>query len=309
MLPGDDTTREIWGFDRAEASDEGRLGPSYLLGLYQRLVKNEGVDPEKLDQWRRQGILLAQTKKLFEAIPAEYRGAHYAWLLKNEYVLDRSQSLPSPSPEELVLKLIWRGWNYATDGLPASEETMRNTIAAWPPRRQECVILCGLLSGSYPPPPKFPLWFQFGFCVGDHHSEMEMVEMYRGLLYSISSFDELCLAYEDARLVELLDRKGLTQSAAYRRVANEFEDVVSGSAVGILKSAWYLKAFIRSHPDPLRSGEELRINSSVFLDYGWMNCEDNHAINRLLRVYQQYFNSPDANCLELHSACVDGRTC
>ncbi|KAH6908252.1 hypothetical protein BKA70DRAFT_1085940, partial [Coprinopsis sp. MPI-PUGE-AT-0042] len=279
---------------------------NYLLGLYQGLVKYQGINMERLDQWRRQGILLTETKKVFEAIPAEDRGDYYPWLLRNEYVLDRSQPIPSFKLEDVVHGIIRSGWNYATNGRPTSDDAIHDTIASWPPRKHDCVILCGMLIHSYPPPPDLTLWLRFGFCVGGQLSKMAIVEMYKLLIHSMS-FDEFYQVYEDAQLVELLKRKGLTQSAAYTQIADEFEDVVSGSARGVLKSAWYLKVFIQQNPNPLRPGEGVHIEKSVYVDYGWMNCKDTQQINQLLGLYQRYFDNPAASCLNLHSACIEGK--
>ncbi|KAH6908245.1 hypothetical protein BKA70DRAFT_1281037 [Coprinopsis sp. MPI-PUGE-AT-0042] len=305
ILPTDDTTNELWGFNRATESPEGHLGPSCLLDLYQSLVKHQGIDLQKLDQWRRQGILLPQTKKVFEAIPAETRGSYYPWLLRNEYVLDRSQSIPSISRDELVPKVFRSGWNYATNNHPASEDTMRDTVASWPPRKQKCMYLCAMLLHSYNPPPDLDMWLQFGLCVGDRHSQMEIVEIYKKLINS-TSFNEFYHAYENAQLVDLFNRKGLTQSAAFRRVTDEFEDVVGGWARGILKSAWHLKAFVQG-PNPIRPGDMLGVYGPTHADYGWINCKNVQDLKQLLRAYQRYFNSPGASCSELHSACINGR--
>ncbi|KAH6908247.1 hypothetical protein BKA70DRAFT_1281044, partial [Coprinopsis sp. MPI-PUGE-AT-0042] len=263
-------------------------GPNYLLGVYGGLVKYQNIDPQQLDQWRQNGILLAEIKK-------SVAGGYYPWLLRNEYVLDRSQPIPSSNPDDVACRCMRSGWNYATNGRPATDDTVCTTITSWPPRKHEC----------YSPPPEVTIWLQFGFCVGDRQSEMMVADMYRKLLSS-TSFDEFHHAYENAQLVDLLSRKGLTQSAAYKRIADEFKDVVGGSARGILKSAWHLKVFIQVNPGPLGLGE-LNMPQSVFVDYGWMNCKNTHNINKLLHVYQQYFNSPGANCLELHSACINGR--
>ncbi|KAH6908244.1 hypothetical protein BKA70DRAFT_1281036 [Coprinopsis sp. MPI-PUGE-AT-0042] len=97
LLPTDDTTNDIWGFNRAKSSvglPNGCAGPNCLLGIYQGLVKYQGIDPQQLDRWRQKGILLPEIKRLFEAIPAESRGSYYPWLLRNEYVLDRSMRVP-----------------------------------------------------------------------------------------------------------------------------------------------------------------------------------------------------------------------
>ncbi|KAH6891634.1 hypothetical protein BKA70DRAFT_1326761 [Coprinopsis sp. MPI-PUGE-AT-0042] len=298
LLPTDDGTNEIWGFNRAAAAPEGLSGRNYLLGLYQGLVKYQDIDPQQLDQWRQKGILLPEIKKC--------RGGYYPWLLRNEYVLDRSQPIPSSNPDDIARGCMRSGWNYATNGRPATDDAIRTIITSWPPRKHECVALCGLVLHSYSPPPELAIWLQFGFCVGDRQSEMVVVDMYRKLLMS-TSFDEFHHAYENAQLVDLLSRKGLTQSAAYRRIADEFKDVVGGSARGILKSAWHLKVFIQVNPTSLVPGQGFNMPQSVFVDYGWINCKNTHDMNRLLQIYQQYFNSPGANCLELHSACINGR--
>jgi hypothetical protein len=308
LLPGDKNTKEEWGFNRAKSTQEGPIGPNYLLGLYQGLVKFLDIDMQQLDQWRRQGKLVPEIKVVFEKIPVASRGGYYPWLLRNEWVLDRSKPIPSSntsSASDIANAILRSGWNYATNNRPASVDTMRTTISSWPARKQECVTLCGLVLHSYSPSPDLDLWLRFGFCAGDRRSEAEVLEMYKNLL-RMASFDEFYRAYDEGQLASLFAKKGLTQSAGYNRIEEEFKDVVEGSARGVVKSAWHLKVAINVNPNQLRPQEGLKIQQSVYADYGWKNCADLQSMNRLLRVYQQYFNSPLANCLKLHSACITG---
>ncbi|KAH6891637.1 hypothetical protein BKA70DRAFT_1119861, partial [Coprinopsis sp. MPI-PUGE-AT-0042] len=252
-----------------------------------------------------QGILLPKIKKAFEANPAAFHGDYYPWLLRNEYVLDRSQPIPLPnSPVNDMHIFLRSGWNYATDDHPATDEVIRKTIASWPPRKQECVVFCGILLQSYSPTPDLPLWLRFGFCVRQD-AEMEIAAMYLRLLHC-ASFDEFYWAYQNAQLVELLERKGLTQSSAYRRFKDEFKDVVDGAAKDLLKSSWHLKEFVQNNPILLGPESGQHIAKPAHVDYGWVNCKGTEDSNRLLHIYREYFNSPVANCLELHSACVSG---
>jgi hypothetical protein len=307
LLPSDKHTNEIWGFNRAELSQEGPMGPSYLLGLYQGLVKILDIDTQQLDQWRQRGTLVPEIKAVFEKIPVTSRGAYYPWLLRNEYVLNRSKPIPfsnTSNASDVANAILQSGWNYATNNHPACVDTIRAKIASWPVRKQECIRLCGMAFHSYIPPPELELWRRFGFCAGHRRSEAEVLEMYKKLL-RLASFDEFYEAYDEGQLVNLLDKKGLTQAAGYKQIEEEFKDVVEGSARGVLKSAWHLKVAIHGNPNSLRP-EGLKIQQSVYVDYGWINCADLQSTNRLLRVYQQYFNSPLANCAKLHSACITG---
>ncbi|KAH6891622.1 hypothetical protein BKA70DRAFT_1119912, partial [Coprinopsis sp. MPI-PUGE-AT-0042] len=183
--------------------------------------------------------------------------------------------------------------------------TIQTTTASWPPQKQECIILCGMVLRSYPPSPNLTMRLHFGFCAGGRHSEMAIVELYKKLLQLVT-FDEFHQAYGNARLVEPLERKGLTQNGAYRLVEGKFKDVVDGSKKGKLKSAWRLKEFVENNPGPLEPKQRSEIRNSINVDYGWMNCKDIQQSNKLLRIYRQYFESPAANCLDLHSACVSG---
>ncbi|KAH6908254.1 hypothetical protein BKA70DRAFT_1562821 [Coprinopsis sp. MPI-PUGE-AT-0042] len=141
---------------------------------------------------------------------------------------------------------------------------------------------------------------------GSARSRFAIAGMYIQLIQS-SSFDEFYQAYENAQLVDLLDSKGLTQSAAFKQVSEDLKGVVGSSARGVLKSAWYLKSFILSHPNPLQPGERVQIGRAALVDYGWMNCTVLDDYNQLLRAYQQYFSNPTASCLDLRSACIKGR--
>ncbi|KAH6908231.1 hypothetical protein BKA70DRAFT_1400775 [Coprinopsis sp. MPI-PUGE-AT-0042] len=283
-LPTDDTTREVWGFKRAAASHEALPGPNYLLGVYQGLVKHLNISPQVLNQWRQKGILLDEVKKIFEKIPVGFRGEYYPWLLRNEYVLDRSLPIPSSNPEAMTRKPLaeWlelryqqppcKRWHHPDHNqiLATSEARMHNPLRDAP----------SLLSSVAQSHHVAAFW-------------MAIVEHYKELL-QLATFDEFHQAYGNARLVELLERRGLTQNAAYRRVEGEFKDVVDGSEKGELKSAWRLKEFVENNPGTLEPKQRSEIRNSINVDYGWMNCKDIHQSNKLLRIYRQYFQSPAA---------------
>ncbi|KAH6908257.1 hypothetical protein BKA70DRAFT_1223027 [Coprinopsis sp. MPI-PUGE-AT-0042] len=144
ILPSDRTTNEIWGFNRAMSTSEGLYGRNCLLGLYQGLVKVLGIYPQQLDQWRQHGTLVPEIKKVFEVIPESCRGAYYPWLLRNEYVLDRSQPIPS-NFADIEFKVLRKGLIHATVKRPAY--TPRRTII---PNALDRAVLLLLQSGVHP---------------------------------------------------------------------------------------------------------------------------------------------------------------
>ncbi|KAJ3550576.1 hypothetical protein NMY22_g380 [Coprinellus aureogranulatus] len=94
-IPSNPQTREDFGFNRADLSPEsGMDGSQRLFGLYVGLIKILGVSAKTVDQWRRNGTLLEEIKKKYEPIPEDFRGLYYPWLLRNQFVLDRSMPIP-----------------------------------------------------------------------------------------------------------------------------------------------------------------------------------------------------------------------
>lgn len=87
-IPQDSETREHFGLTRCrDWRDE-----SYLLGLYQCLIRVLGIRPIQLNEWREKGILVSKIMEVFFRLPESNRGAYFSWFLRNQHILDNSAS-------------------------------------------------------------------------------------------------------------------------------------------------------------------------------------------------------------------------
>ncbi|KAH6909637.1 tRNA synthetases class I-domain-containing protein [Coprinopsis sp. MPI-PUGE-AT-0042] len=277
LLPTDGRTLEDWGFRPAEACPE-RVpgpGPNCLFGLYVGLVNYCNIEPKMLDQWRRKGILLQEIKKVYEPIPEERRGGYYPWLLRNEYVLDLSQPVPSDTHASMAERCLKTAWAFAKGTPHLSADQIMTVGKSWGHKKYECLILCGtILEGARPGPDAFEeMWVHYGFCVGGLWEEMQPQGFARG----------------------------------DQEISKEFEDVMSGSGQGVYKSVWWLKAFVQRQVELVNPDFQMR--PSVRVDYGFMNCRNEGERRMLLGLYRLYFDSetPAPRPLDLHQACIRGQ--
>lgn len=300
LLPTDQQTIDEWGFDRACFSQDG--GPNMLFGLYTGLIRYLDIPAKTLDQWRKKGVLLQEIKKAYETLPANSRGGYFPWLLRNEYVLNMSEPLPT-SPEAMANKHTRDGWGFAGQNRSAPDSVIRSGILSMPSRKQECLFLCGGLLNHCHPNPSQSLWINFGFCVGGQYSELCAGRLYQKLVTS-ATFQEILTAYETSGMVALFRKKGLTSNPDYRWLSEQFEDIMSGSGTGMRKSSWDLKQFVQVKMDD--PSATFHMTNSVRFDYGFKNCSGAADLTALQKLFEEYFQSDDNNCIDLHNACIKG---
>ena len=65
------------------------------------------------------------------------------------------------------------------------------------------------------------------------------------------------------------------------------------------KSVWYLKAFVMAR--------DAELIPSITCENGFFNCKTEDERVELKDVYTKYFQSPQANSIKLHEACLDGK--
>ncbi|KAH6883759.1 hypothetical protein BKA70DRAFT_1341422 [Coprinopsis sp. MPI-PUGE-AT-0042] len=311
LLPTDGRTLEDWGFRRAEACPEPVPGPNYIFGLYVGLVKYCNIEPKTLDQWRRKGILLQEIKKVYEPIPENRRGGYYPWLLRNEYVLDLSQPIPSDTHAAMADKLLKTAWSFATGAPHISADETITVPKTWEKKKIECLLLCGMiLERGRPAPSGFEeMWVHYGFCVGGLWEEMQVASLYTSLLRR-TSFQEFFDTIESSGMINLLKSKVSWPQGFVggdEEISKEFEDVMSGSGQGVYKSVWWLKAFVQRQVELVNP--DFQIIPSIRVDYGFMNCRNDTERRTLLGLYRLYFESenPKPRPLELHQACIKGQ--
>jgi hypothetical protein len=144
-------------------------------------------------------------------------------------------------------------------------------------------------------------WVLFGFCVGDQYTELRTGGLY-SILIPRTTFDELYAAAQNSSLVQLIEQKGLSHHSGHQE---QLRDVLSGTGTGIIKSAWRLKQFVQlqtESPTP-----DFQMIPAIRCDYGFMNCRTMADFGILLEMYQDYFKSPQHDCLALHDACIKGK--
>ncbi|KAI0920991.1 hypothetical protein AcW1_004886 [Taiwanofungus camphoratus] len=190
-------------------------------------------------------------------------------------------------------------------GLPDSfsGERVKTILQTWPENKAACFDLCTRLLSRWRPSPFESLWVTFGFCVcPDEFSEggeAALAQLYQQLIQR-ASFEELWMAYDKSALLDLINCKGLTSSLLH---FPHLTDVLQGSPNGF-KSVWYLKQFVISE-----EGETLspRLEISVAIDYGFVNCREEIQKQELKGLYKQFFLEASGDPIKLHEACIRGR--
>lgn len=302
-----------YGFTRVKRNHE----QIKLYGLYAGLIKyipmvmslprGDGtyLNPKKIHQWRVKGVLVAEIKKAFEALPPSSRGGYYPWFLQNEHILDPSTSPPEFSDltdEEsaAVDNAFRRAWIYS-GGSPelTHEESMHifRTLSQSDRSRYDCVYFITMIYARAHFSPRDTLWIPFGFCACDgSEGEASLARSYMRLIASCA-FEVFLEAVRTKSVVALMSRSDIRPFINSEAAA--FEDVMKGTT----KSVWDLKAFILGN---LENREEMGRSAEV--DYGFINCRTEPEAIALRLAYRRYFDHRDCRPLDLHAACIQGRT-
>jgi len=294
LSPEDPQTLIDYGFARAwEPAKQANL-----LGLYIGLVERIHIKPTTIHKWRVEGRLVEEIKTTFEAIPPKSRGGYYPWFLENQYVLDDSnldESELARMAEDSVLGQQLQAWRFIGGSSSFTPQHVDEEVSSWPDEKRTCFLLYSILLARCHPSPGLNLgWVQFGFCVYDANSEMELSLMYTKLIRSCT-FDAFCAAYTSSSLFTLMKSKGLS---VWHR-SDELEHVLKGSPY-VFESVWHLKQMVlRTDDDPPMP--------SIAVDYGFMNCQNPGHSAKLKDVYRRVLDRPSAQPLELHKACIEGR--
>ncbi|THG96327.1 hypothetical protein EW026_g5477 [Hermanssonia centrifuga] len=291
LLPQDQQTLSDYGFTKAlTAENQGKL-----FGLYVGLIKFHDIKPHILHEWRIDGTLVRHIKETYEAIPEGSRGGYYPWFLENQYVLD--SSLKPPSPEDYIDTHQRRAWTFIGGSETDTVERIIAQVKTWPENKARCYELYGLLLARWHPSPEHDLWLPFGFCVTSEVSEKRLGGLYMNLIRKCT-FEEFHTAFEESKLIALMDSKGFRQE---RLGFSDLESVLKTSPHRRF-SVWILKQLVYSEE---RGPGRTR---SVFADYGFMNCADEMERADLKRVYKEYFETWSlGEPLKLHEACIKGK--
>ncbi|KDQ23108.1 hypothetical protein PLEOSDRAFT_186168 [Pleurotus ostreatus PC15] len=150
-----------------------------------------------------------------------------------------------------------------------------------------------LLSKAHPSPHDGPQYMAFGFCACACEDEESILGRRWQELLSKSTFKELCQAYDSGSTLSLFKTKILVPTPT-------IEEFLKGS--NSLYSVWKLKQFVLGTDDSV-----LRAAHSVWVDYGFINCDSDAERLDLKSIYKSVFQStkyPTMDPLELHQACI-----
>ncbi|KAF9003459.1 hypothetical protein BDZ89DRAFT_1240585 [Hymenopellis radicata] len=225
-----------------------------------------------------------------------------------------SPVLGKHSPGQMPRHILAKAWQF----LGKDENT---DLSKWPELRQDCVRhYAMLLNDSRPSPLVGRLWTWFGYCIAkDLADEKEIAFLYISLIHRCT-FDEFCAAYESFSLFYLMDKYNLAPASGGR--LRHLPDVLSLPLIMTL-SVWYLKACILTPDSPLvvspMPQARLPAGSTVYaidtprtlsaiFDYGFINCASQAEREALLDVYKVAFHHAEFDEVELHRACIQGKT-
>jgi hypothetical protein len=136
-------------------------------------------------------------------------------------------------------------------------------------------------------------WLDLGFCTARSQEQYRSIGTLYRMLIDVCAFEEFWKAMQDATMIELFRRHGLSS-----QVGSLHNFLALMQIVGKWhQSVWELMRFILTNDrEPIRT---------VHVDYGVQNCQSPHDRSSLRTVYHRYF-SLEHDELELHQACIEG---
>jgi hypothetical protein len=288
LLPEDADILRDYGFARAQIP----LSENYLLGLFQGIFKHGSIDPRTIHQQRLAGTLIDYIKNYYEAIPTHARGSYYPWFLKNQHLL-APPAFSDTSSTVLNGDSLQHAWWFIGGSAADTLLQIETRTQAWPEGKQQCLKFVQLLlHAGFQLFPNLPEWLNFGFCgCKSRAEETKLWAAYIKLVKAVS-FDQFYTAYDKSSLPALFSTHGLP-------ITNPFVlDVLSGTPRHN-KSVWDLKQFA--------FGDYQKLIPSVFVDYGFLNCQAEEDMYSLKQIYKTILTSANANPLKLHEACLQGK--
>ncbi|KAF8133966.1 hypothetical protein EV363DRAFT_1325125 [Boletus edulis] len=295
LLPEHPQTCDDYGFSRAFTADE----KSKLLGLYIGLIKVIKIPPKTIHGWRIRGVLVDEIKTTFYKIPERTRGGYFPWFLQNEHIIALAgQPLPEDMMHNHADEMMVRAWRFIGGRDTDSGEEIMAAVNRKPREEKDCHILYSLLLSKWRPHPDLDLWVDFGFASCTSQEEEWLLCTRYQRLITKCSFTEFCDAYRGRRLLDFF----LSKEMQVDDPRGHLRDLLHGPA-NCKKSVWYLKQSIVQEDS---TKEESRMERSVMVDYGFMNCKNDSERRQLKRVYKAFFDIPGVDPLALHEAAIKG---
>jgi hypothetical protein len=291
IFPEDEETLVDYGFNKTTDAREFQN----LLGLYIGLFVHSNVDPKDVHRWRKNGILLQEIKRIYDAKTPSTRGGYYPWLLENQHILDPNSTF---DPLELHEKKTWAHIG-GDPNLPDADRV--HTIKSWPEKKYQVWILYySILSGFHPSPDQTS-WVEFGFCTC--RSELEesgLAFFYTDIIKSNGCpFDEFVAAHTNTNIPSLFPKYA---AGPNNKWANN-QHLCQLLEQDPIKSVWRLKAYV------YQTMEQPEMLVSFRMDYGIINCQGVTTLLQLLKdTYKRVFEHQDGDPDKLHEAAMQGAT-
>jgi hypothetical protein len=291
QLPEDEETQADYGFSRTTDARESQK----LLGLYIGLFLYSNVDPRDVHRWRKNGNLLQEIRRIYDAKPPSSRGGYYPWILENQHILDPNTN-STFNPLEFQLKKTWA--YIGGDPNPPYPDQDR-IIESWSEKRRQVWVLYYNILAGYHPPPDQMVWVEFGFCICRSELEESSLAMfYTDIIISKGCpFDEFVAVHTNSSIPSLFPKYAAdSEWANNQRLRQLLEE-------SPIKSVWRLKAYV------YQTIEQHEMLVSFRMDYGIINCRGVVALLQLLKdTYKRVFEHQDGDPDKLHEEAMQGTT-
>ncbi|EIN08380.1 hypothetical protein PUNSTDRAFT_103223 [Punctularia strigosozonata HHB-11173 SS5] len=186
-------------------------------------------------------------------------------------------------------------WEFTCQPLGESLDAARAVFRTWPHEKRFCHELYGFLLSDLRITPVCIQYVAMGFCTCSNLLEEYRLHRAYQELIKKCTFLEFYDAFISYSMLRFLDSKGLAGGLP-RHFA---------SATALVRPAvWDLKryAVYDNMQEP-----PVEPNPVVAATYGFVNANSKEEADLLKKTYQQYFESKDADPLELHNVCQYGR--
>ena len=279
-LPQDPSVLEDFGFHHFHDFKS----QSNILGLFIGLVKHLKVGDRQLHRWRVEGTLKENIIAKFSVLPVGSRGGYFSWFLEHNWIFEPAKSDTKRDELSALVQSAIHILDEEDKAMPISQ--LR------PDAKLHAFLFYSTLFQGWSPAPGMPTWIGLGFCTRKNQwDENLLAGMYQQLIGKCS-FREFWEAMDASRMLQLLDKYGLTKTYEEFR---HFEVLMKNTVRR--PSVWELKEFCQlDKPDPIKS---------VIVDYGFMHCKGPDDRRDLKNAYQMFFEQ-GGDEMELHAACVQG---
>ncbi|KAH7099606.1 hypothetical protein BKA62DRAFT_709511 [Auriculariales sp. MPI-PUGE-AT-0066] len=316
VMPDHLQTNQDYGFSRCPLP----MQKEYLFGMYSDFIKvvHMGhpyplemnlLNPEKLHDWRVQGLLVVKIKAAFDALPPSFRGAYYSWFLQNQHILNTyTPSVPQQdrvgeTRQSLEMSLR-RAWIFAGGSPSYSDAEIHHFLTEKDVCEANCILLYAHLFCGARPARQHPLWIHFGFCACANAAQESTLAQLYVMLAERHAFSVIYVAWSTSKLDHMFRQECAISPAFAAFFSTLPQDVATLLArlPSANHSVWNLKKFISSYGDDIHI-----VPTSMLQDYGFINCRTSGDVEVLRHAYRRYFDSDWCQPLRLHEACIQGR--